>query len=127
MSDRRRCAPNNTSQALFDGQQPTAVLRQARRYQPCICPSTAHAPQPPSPIPLQTPLFPLHIHTHPQVVVVGCLQLLQLLGQVGALQAQVHGTLQARVAVQHDLLRQPAQRLSNVLTGRAGRQAVVRG
>lgn len=52
---------------------------------------------------------------YPQVVVIGCLQLLQLLGQLGALEAQVHGTLQASIAVQHNLVGEAAQRLGNIL------------
>jgi hypothetical protein len=56
-------------------------------------------------------------------VVKGCLLLLQLLGQEGALQAQVHGTLQAGVAVKHNLIRQAAQGLGNILWVRRGSRA----
>lgn len=52
---------------------------------------------------------------YPQVVVVGCLQLLQLLGQLCALEAEVHGTLQAGVAVNDLLGGKAAQRLCNIL------------
>lgn len=52
---------------------------------------------------------------HLHVVLEGRLLRLQLLGQKGALQAQVHRTLQASVAGHDDVLRQPAQRLGHVL------------
>lgn len=57
---------------------------------------------------------------YPQVVVVGCLQLLQLLGQLCALEAEVHGTLQASIAVQHNLVGEAAQSLGNILERKGG-------
>lgn len=55
--------------------------------------------------------------THPQVEVQGGLPLLQLLRQECALEAEVHGTLQARIAVQQLLGGQAAQRLLHILQG----------
>jgi hypothetical protein len=49
------------------------------------------------------------------IVLEGRLHCLQLLRQEGALQAQVHGTLQASIASNNLLIRQPAQRLGDVL------------
>eukprot|EP00882_Tetradesmus_deserticola_P031127 GHRQ01035185.1.p1 GENE.GHRQ01035185.1~~GHRQ01035185.1.p1 ORF type:complete len:201 (-),score=27.62 GHRQ01035185.1:47-649(-) len=60
------------------------------------------------------PLSPDLLEHRLDVVLEGCLQCLQLIRQERALQAQVHGSLQARVAGNHLLVRQPAQSLSHI-------------